>query len=97
MVQRPPVLDMRPDGTFRAPPPQGGVLFTTKVALGAGLVAVLGGALLMAALMVWFVSLVLPAVVIAAGVAFVALKLRGWQLRRTPVTWPVRHPWSSGR
>lgn len=90
MLQRPPIIDMRPDGSFRAPP-RGGMAFTTKVALGAGLVTVIGGALLVAAMMVWVVSMVLPAVLIAAGIAFVALKLRGWQARRSPgAGWPLR-------
>ena len=89
MIQRSPILDMRPDGSFQQPP-RGNVLFTTKVALGAVLVAAVGGAMLVAALMAWFVSMILPAVVIAGGVAFVALKLRGWQLRRAGGGGPLR-------
>lgn len=89
MLQQPPIIDMRPDGSFRAPP-RGNAMFTTKVALGAMLVTVVGGALLMAAAMVWLVSMILPAVLIAGGVAFLALKVRGWQVRRTTAEGPLR-------
>ena len=82
MVQRPPIIDMRPDGSFQAPPSS--VLLSTKVALVAIAVAVVGGGLAIAALAIWFISLILPAVVIAAGVAYAALKFRGWTLRRGP-------------
>lgn len=83
MVQRPPIIDMRPDGSF-AQPPRSNILFSTKVALGAILVVIVGGGLAVAALAIWFVALILPAVVLAAGIAYIALKLRGWTLRRSP-------------
>ena len=89
MVQRPPVIDMRPDGSF-PPPPRPTALFTTKVALGAMAVVLVGGSLAVAALAVWLLSLILPALVLAAGVAYVAWKLRAWQLRRAPPPGSVR-------
>lgn len=91
MERRSPIIDMRPDGTFReAPRAAGTILLTTKVALGAMAVAVVGAGLLAAAVIAWFVSLILPAIVIAGGVAFVAWKLRGWQLRRAMGNGSVR-------
>ena len=83
MVQRPPIIDMRPDGSFQ-PPPRSTVLLSTKVALAAMAVVVIGGGLTVAALAIWLVALILPTIVLAAGIAYVALKLRGWTLRRGP-------------
>lgn len=85
MNRRSPIIDMRPDGTFReATHTTGTMLLTTKIALGAMVVAVAGAGLLAAAVIAWFVSLILPAIIVAGGVAYVAWKLRGWQLRRGP-------------
>ena len=88
MNNRPPVIDMRPDGSF-APPPRRAVLpFGTKLLLGAVLVAAVAGSVVVAALAVWVVSIVLPVAIIAAAVAWVAYKLRrggilpGTRLRR---------------
>lgn len=89
MVQRPPIIDMRPDGSFQAPP-RSDILLSTKVALAAMAVVVVGGGLTIAALAVWFISLILPAVVLAAAVAYAALKLRGWTLRRGLARGPLR-------
>ena len=86
MNRHSPIIDMRPDGTFReAPRATGGLLLSTKVALGALVVAVAGAGLLAAAVIAWVVSLILPAVVVAGGIAYLAWKLRGWQLRRGPL------------
>ena len=83
MQRRPPIINMRPDGTFQASPsPDANMLFATKLALGAMAVAVAGAGLLLAAAIAWVVSLILPVVIIAGGVAYAAWRLRGWQLRR---------------
>lgn len=82
MVQRPPLIDMRPDGSFQASSPTG-LFLSTKVALVAIAVVIVGGGLTVAALAIWFISLILPVVVIAIGAAYVALRLRGWTLGRT--------------
>ena len=82
MVQRPPTIDMLPDGTFRAPPQPPRVPFSLKLGVGAVLVAVVGLSLSVAALAIWFVSLILPVVVIAGVVAWGALRFRRWQLLR---------------
>jgi len=88
MVQRPPIIDMRPDGSFQAPP-RSNLLLSTKVALAAIAIVVIGGGLMIAALAIWFISLILPAVVLAAAVAYIALKLRGWTIRRGPPRGPL--------
>ncbi len=73
---------MLPDGRFggNARPPQ--VPFTTKVMVGAAIVAVLGTCLAIAALALWFVSLILPVVLIAAAVAWGMMRFRRWQSGR---------------
>ncbi len=81
----PPVLDMAPDGTFRTKPsgrtkPLGlRAPLSFKLLLGATIVAVLAGAFAIAALALWVVALLLPVVVIAAGVAFATYKYRQWR------------------
>ncbi len=83
MNRIPPTLDMTPDGAFRRlPPASGGVPLSFKVLAGAVLVALLAGAISVAALAIWVVSLLLPVIVIAGGVAYAALRYRRWQLLR---------------
>ena len=82
MKQVPPTIDMLPDGSFRVPPRRVGVSFSTRVMLGAVLVAAVGFSIALAALAIWVVSLVLPVVIIAGAVAWVMYKFRRWQLLR---------------
>ncbi len=82
MDRIPPTIDMLPDGTFRAPPRPPRLPFSTKLALGGILVAILGASLAVAFLAIWVVSLILPVVIIAGGVAYLAMKYRRWQLLR---------------
>ena len=76
-----PTLDMTLDGGFRAPRaarPAWGL----RIGVAAALVAVLGLAVIGAALAVWVVATLLPVVLIAGLVAWVALKVQVWRLRR---------------
>ncbi len=75
----PEVIDMTPDGAFRVPPRRAGVPLSFKLMVGAGIIAVLAGAASIAALALWVVSLLLPVLVIAAGVAWVSFKYRQWK------------------
>lgn len=81
MNRTPPTIDMLPDGTFRTAAPRSGVPLYVKLGLGAAVIAVLGLSLTVAALAVYVVSMILPVVVIAGGVAWLAFKLRLWQRR----------------
>ena len=83
---------MLPDGTFGGGPRPPLVPFTTKLMIGAVLVAVLGGCLAVAALALWFVSLILPVVLIAAAVAWAMVRFRRWQLLRGQVGPGRRYP-----
>lgn len=96
----PPLLDMAPDGSFRdtsrarasgTRTPGTGAPLSFKLLLGATIVAVLAGAAAIAALALWFVALLLPVVVVAAGVAWITLKYRRWR-RGTPATRQSLYP-----
>lgn len=76
MDRRPPILDMRTDGTFRAPPT---MPLSTKLMIGGALVVVLGGSLAVAFVAIWVVSMLLPAIIVAGGVAWLAYKFRRWK------------------
>jgi len=83
MNRIPPTLDMLPDGSFRsAPPPMGGVPFSFKLTVAAILVAVVAGAIAVAAFALWVLSMILPVLILAGVAAWVAVKFRRWQLLR---------------
>ena len=92
MTRMPPTIDMLPDGTFGSErrPPQ--MPFTTKVMVGAAVVAVLGVCLAIAALALWFVSLILPVVIIAAAVAWGMMRFRRWRSGRSQPDPARRYP-----
>lgn len=81
----PPVIDMTPDGRFREPLRQGApgigprVPLSFKLLIGAVMVAVLAGTVAVAALALWVVSMLLPVMVIAAGIAYASFKYRQWR------------------
>ena len=81
----PPVLDMTPDGQFREPLRQGAgaprVPASFKLLIGAVVVAILAGTAAVAALALWVVSMLLPVMIIAGGVAYAAFKYRQWRGR----------------
>ena len=77
----PPTLDMRPDGSFRAPP-QASVPLSVKLTVSAILVAIVAGAIAFAALALWVFAMVLPVVVVAAVFAWAMLKFRRWRALR---------------
>ncbi len=81
--QRPPVLDMTPDGEFRDPPapPRAGTLDRLLGRVGgiALLVALVAGGLVMAALAVVFVGILLPVLLVAGAIGAGSI---WWRLRR---------------
>ena len=80
MDRNPPVIDMTLDGAFRTPPRvAAGTPLSFKLLVGAVLVAVMAGAIAVAALAIWVVSLLLPVLIIAAGVAWATFHYRRWQ------------------
>ena len=75
-----PLLDMTPEGGFRAP--AGRPAWGLRIGVAAAAVAVLGLALLAAAVAAWLVAMLLPVVVVAGLVAWVALRFQMWRARR---------------
>jgi len=79
MNRTPPIIDMAPDGTFHTKPSGVRAPLSFKLLLGATIVAVLAGAVTVAALALWLAALLLPVVIIAAVVAWATLQYRRWR------------------
>lgn len=79
-------LDMTPEGEFVAPPygyrAGGQVPWSAKLLRAAVLVAVLGAMVIIAGLALWLALLMIPVVLIAAGVGYGAWRWRLWQATR---------------
>ena len=83
MNRTPPVLDMTPEGTFRTlPRPAGGPPLSFKLLVGAVLVAVVAGAVSVAALALWVMSMLLPVAILAGAAAWATLRFRRWQAQQ---------------
>ena len=80
----PPRLDIDLDGTIR---PTGGnsrPRLSTRVGLYATVAAVFAGAVLLATVALWLALTLVPIVIGAAIVAWVAFRIRAWQTRSGP-------------
>ena len=75
----PPQIDMYVDGRFRVP---GRPTWPMRVAGIALLVAVLAGAVVVAALALWLVAALIPVVVVAGVVAWAAITWQRWRAAR---------------
>ncbi len=71
---------MTAGGEFVAPPAR--PTWPLRLGLGAALVAVVAGAVTVAAVFLWVASVMLPIALIAGAVAYAAFRLQGWQRRR---------------
>lgn len=81
MQQRPPpLLDMTPDGRFR-PTPASRVPTSTRILVGALLVAVVAGIASLAALALWVAAMLIPVAVVAVVIAYLTLRYRAWRAR----------------
>jgi uncharacterized membrane protein len=78
-AERSPVLDMTPDGRFRAPPARSGPL--AQIGLIAFAVAVIAGGLAIAALALWFALAIIPVAIAAALVAYAIFRFQLWRAR----------------
>jgi len=74
----PPELDMLPDGRFRTPPRPP---VATRVFIWAVLVAAVSAGLVGAFLALWVALTLLPIAIIAALVAWLALRFQIWRAR----------------
>jgi hypothetical protein len=77
--RRPPELDMTIDGEFVAPPP---APVASRVLLWAVVIAVIAGALAIAAFALWLALMILPVAVGAAVIAWGMMRYRIWREQR---------------
>ncbi len=75
-------LDMMPDGRFRTSQAPARPRWLLRVGVVAALVAVAGVGLIGAVLAVWLVSMLIPVVVVAGLVAWMAFRVQLWRARR---------------
>jgi hypothetical protein len=78
--RRPPELDMTLEGEFVSPPTPP---ISSRILMWAVVVALIAGALSLAAFALWIALLVLPVAFGAAIVAYVIFRYRVWRAQRT--------------
>jgi hypothetical protein len=78
--RRPPELEMTINGEFISPPQ---VPLSSRILMGAIVVAVLAGALSLAAFALWLALLILPVAFGAALVAWAMFRYRLWRAQRS--------------
>jgi hypothetical protein len=76
--RRPPEIEMTLDGTFRAPPKPP---ILTRILIWAVIIAVIAGALSLAAFALWIALLILPVALGAAAVAWLTWRFQVWRAR----------------
>ena len=72
-------LDMTPDGRFRAPPR---VPVSTRIIIGAVLLAAVAVGLALAALALWVALALIPIAIVAVVVAVATIRFKLWRARR---------------
>jgi hypothetical protein len=77
---RPPELDMTLEGEFVAPPR---APIASRIVLWAVIIAVIAGALSLAALALWLALIILPVALAAAAVAWAAYRYQVWRAQRS--------------
>jgi hypothetical protein len=78
--RRPPELDMTVDGEFVSPPK---APISSRILMWAVVIAIVAGALSMAALALWVALLILPVALGAAVVAWAVFRYRIWRAQRS--------------
>jgi hypothetical protein len=90
MPQRhPPLLDMTPQGEFRAPGFR--LSWPMRIGLVALGISVVAGLVASAALLIYLVLILIPVAIVAAVIAYIALRLQLWRTGSRP-TAPVKTP-----
>ncbi len=69
---------MLPNGRFRQ---AGGLPWSTRILFGAGLIAAIAGAFAIAALAISMAAILIPVALLAAIVAWAAMRWRRWQAK----------------
>ncbi len=87
------IVDMTLEGEFVAPPPQPYPPISARIMLWAIVVMVLAITALIVAVTFWFVVMILPLVLAAALIAYLAFRYQLWRagrsftIRRGPGSW----------
>ena len=81
--RRPPELDMTIDGEFVSPPV---APFASRVLMWAMVVAIITGAISLAAFALWLALMILPVAIAAAVVAWAMFRYRLWRAQQATVT-----------
>ncbi len=79
------IIDMTPEGEFRRPPGlagRGPTPWLFRLAAIGALVAVIAGALALAAFAFWLAVTLLPVMILAAVIAYVAFRVQLWRAGR---------------
>ena len=84
------IIEMTLDGEFVSPPPPPRTPVAARIMIWAAVAAVIGGAFLIAAVALWFVTMILPFVLGAAAVAYLAYRYQVWRARQAPARRPGR-------
>ncbi len=82
----PRTIDMTPDGEFVQPhvsPPPGAGLWAVRIGLGATVIAAIAGAVVVAALVLWVASVMIPVALVAGVVAYAAFRFQVWRAQRS--------------
>ena len=76
----PQTIDMTAGGDFVAP--QARSSWPLRLGVAAAIVAVVAGAVTIAAVLLWVASVMLPVAIVAGAIAYAAFRLQGWQRSR---------------
>jgi hypothetical protein len=74
----PPELDLLPDGSFRQPPRQP---IAARIFAWALVIAAVAGALAVAAFALWIALILIPVVLVAGLIAWLAFRYQMWRVR----------------
>ncbi len=91
MSAGPETIDMTPEGDI-VPPARPGLSWPMRIGIGAVVVAVLAGLAASAAILLWLASVLIPIAVVAALIAYAALRFQLWRLKGQATGPVVRRP-----
>lgn len=77
-------IDMTPEGEM-VPPASAHLSWPLRIGVGAVIVAVLAGLVASAAIFLWLASVLIPVAIVAALIAYVALRFQLWRARTTSI------------
>jgi len=78
--RRPPEIDLLPDGTFRQRRPS----VAARIFAWAMVIAVVAAALAVAAFALWVALILIPVVLVAGAIAWLAFRYQVWRAGRDP-------------